>query len=722
MLIDKLDYCNDILAIVSDNDQPIPIGIILKKLSNKRNIILKLFFKNIDQLISTSQLIKLRNNKIVLGYPKAEPDLTKKFSGIIFINDKLSGFIKLVNQQKYQYFIHKTNLNGALNGDLVEFALLKIKNKVDRVLKDAVVLSIKKRARTSFVATYYVKDGKTSILPDDKKIYLPIKLIDNQNLNNGSKILLEIVKFTNNEILTKISKVIGLVSDNGIDVLSIIYDNGIAPDFPNDVLQEAQSISSNISLQEKTKRADITSLPLVTIDPIDSKDYDDAICCMKLTNKQYRLIVAIADVSYFIKPNSKIEQEAIKRGCSIYLVDRVIPMLPHNLCDEICSFLPNKERMSLTVDMTIDTNGQFISIKIYPSIIKSHRRFTYDEINAYFNKKTLLENDSQEIRHMLNDALELHNILNSMMNKRGYIKLDITHPEIIIDKNGQPIEIKLQQQGLAQEMIENFMVVTNEAVTIKANKSSFPFVYRVHNKPKEEKLQFFLNQIKRMNCENAPINGNDPLSFANFLLVNKNNSNIATINRLLLHSMAKAEYSPHNIGHFGLASKNYTHFTAPIRRFADIVVHKLLRMFLFDKNNYSDSQRKMLINNLNNYCSVCNHAELISLTTEHQVEALKFAQYMQKHMSDKFLSTVVNVTKHGVFVQLPILIDGFIKLSNLKNDFYDYDDINICLYGRKSGKIIAIGTKLYVQCISSNPIDSKIEFVVVKDMHNENNN
>lgn len=715
MLIDKLDYCDDILDIVSNDDWPIPIGIILKKLSQHRNIIPKLFFKNIDHLILTGQLIKLKNKKIILGYPKAEPDLTKKFQGTISINDKLSGFIRLSNQSKSEYFVHKTNLNGALNGDVVEFALLKIKSRPNKTLKDAVVLSVKKRVKTFFVGTYLSKNDKSFIQVDDKKMYLPIKLVDKQNIVVGSKVLMEIIEFNKNEAIAKINKIIGNVNDKGIDILSIIYDNGIQPNFPHDVLQEAQTISSNISIQEKNKRIDITNLPLVTIDPSSSKDYDDAVCCMQLSAKQYRLIVAIADVSYFIKPDSKIEQEAIKRGCSIYLVDRVIPMLPHILCDEICSFLPNKERISLAVDMTIDDNGKFISTKIYPAIIKSHRRFTYDEVNAYYNKQTLLENDSQEIKDMLDHSLQLHNILDKMKTKRGYIKLDIPQPEIIIDKNGQPVEIKIQKHGIGQETIESFMVAANEAVTIQAQKFSFPFIYRVHDKPKQDKLHFFLNQIKTMKCKNMQINSNSPLSFANFLLENRNNPNISTIHYLLLHSMAKAEYSTNNIGHFGLASKNYTHFTAPIRRFSDVIVHRLLRMFLFDKKNYTDMQRETQIKKLNDYCSISNRTELISQTTEQQVEALKFAQYMQKHIGQKFLSTVINVTKYGVFVQLANLIDGFIKLTNLNDDFYDYDDLNSRFLGKKTGKIVAIGTKLFVQCISANPIDRKIEFMVVKD-------
>ena len=602
-----------------------------------------------------------------------------------------------------------------MNGDVVEFALLKIKTRPNKTLKDAVVLSVKKRVKTIFVGTYLNKNDKCFIQVDDKKMYLPIKLVDKQDVVVGSKVLMEIIEFNKNEAVAKINKIIGNVNDRGIDILSIIYDNGIQPDFPHDVLQEAQTISSNISIQEKIKRIDITNLPLVTIDPSSSKDYDDAICCMQLSAKQYRLIVAIADVSYFIKPDSKIEQEAIKRGCSIYLVDRVIPMLPHILCDEICSFLPNKERISLAVDMTIDDNGQFISTKIYPAIIKSHRRFTYDEVNAYYNKQTLLESDPQEIKDMLDHSLQLHNILDKMKTKRGYIKLDIPQPEIIIDKNGQPVEIKIQKHGIGQEMIESFMVAANEAVTIQAQKFSFPFIYRVHDKPKQDKLQFFLNQIKTMKCKNMQINSNSPLSFANFLLENRNNPNISTINYLLLHSMAKAEYSTNNIGHFGLASKNYTHFTAPIRRFSDVIVHRLLRMFLFDKKNYTDIQRGTQIKKLNDYCSISNRTELISQTTEQQVEALKFAQYMQKHIGQKFLSTVINVTKYGVFVQLANLIDGFIKLTNLNDDFYDYDDLNSRFLGKKTGRIIAIGTKLFVQCISANPIDRKIEFMVVKD-------
>lgn len=713
----QFNYFKEILTIVSkENKRPIPVGIIFRKLdSSVENINRGVFFKNVQYLLDSGQLVKLRSGKIVLGYPKAEIDKSQIFKGTIAINSKLAGFITLEGQEDSQYFVHKTNLNGALDGDTVEFALLKVEKDPTKTLTDAAVTKVISHAKGYYVGCYKSDGENYHIDVDDKKMYLPVKLEDCTGLTNGTKFLFTVVRFTDTEAICKVAKVIGHINDVGTDILSIVYDNGIEPEFPQEVLDQANQVTAKITEQDRKDRVDITNLPLVSIDPASSKDFDDAVYCQEINENEYRLVVAIADVGHFVRPNTPVDAEALKRGCSVYLVDRVIPMLPHNLCDEICSFNPNVERMSLTADMIIDNKGNFKEIKCYPAIIKSHRRFTYDEVNDYFAKKDMLEHDTKEVKDSLDACLKLHYILSDMKHKRGYIELDIPEALIIVDEKCVPVEITKRETGTGQQMIEDFMVAANEAVTIEAEKNHMPFIYRVHDKPKAERFETFVVESKKLNFK-LPSGelSLTPKSFATWLENNKDNPNLDLISILMLRTMAKAEYDTKNIGHFGLASKNYTHFTAPIRRYPDVMVHRLLRYFLFERNKYSDEQRGQLVSNLKNYCDKSNEAEVRAVQTERDVNALKFAQYMLKHVGETFPVRVTGVTKFGVFVEMENLIEGLIKLANLKDDFYSYDEKNYQLIGKNKHQVITLGTKFLAKCIGSDMAERKIEFEVVE--------
>jgi ribonuclease R len=457
-----------IIEIVSnEHGRPIPAGIILRKLNGERASFeeKKQIYSTIENLIDQGILKRLiKSNSIVLGYLDAPIDESKLLEGIISINLNGSGFITLANETKAKYFVHRMNLNNALNGDKVKFALLQKKPLAD--LHDAKVMEVIAHAKDFYVGTYRVdKNGEYNIKVDDEKFYLTVKLDSTEGLVNGQKLLIKIKTYENKIAYGTVSRVIGHVDDVGVDILSIVYDNGVEPDFSDTILDYAKSIKLEIDDHQRSIRKDLTNLPIVTIDPKTSKDFDDAIYVKKIDEHNYFLSVSIADVSHYVKYKSILDEEALKRGCSIYLTDRVIPMLPHNLSDDICSLNPNVERLTLTCDVNIDQHGQISNISVYPSIIKSHRRFAYDDVNAYFNKSSLLENDTNEIKEMLNHSLELHHILDRAKLKRGYINFEIPEPMIIVDDKGFPIDIKKRQSGKAQRMIEDFMVIANEAVT-----------------------------------------------------------------------------------------------------------------------------------------------------------------------------------------------------------------------------------------------------------------
>jgi ribonuclease R len=463
----------DVIDIVfHENGRPIPSGIILRKLEeqykaipNYKNVI----YRMIDYLVSTGELKQLKNKSIVMGYVNAPIDLTKLHEGVILINSKGSGFITLDNEKKASYYVFKTNLNGAQNGDRVEFAQMQKPPKAD--LKDAMITRVISHAKDFYVGIITIDEhGNYKIKVDDEKFYLDIKLDSIEGLVSGQKILIQIKSYQTKVAHGTVSRVIGHVGDVGVDILSIVYDNGVEPDFPDGVIDYARKLKLDIDDYQRKIRKDLTNLPIVTIDPATSKDFDDAFYVKKLTDGKFYLSVSIADVSHYVKFKTALDEEALKRGCSIYLVDRVIPMLPHNLSDDLCSLNPDVERLTLTCDMIIRTNGEIEDIKIYPAIIKSHRRYNYDEVNAFFAQKNNLANDSSEVKTMLLEALELHKIMDQAKKRRGYINFEVPQPVIVVNDKGVPTEIKKYQSGVAQHMIEDFMVAANEAVTIYADK------------------------------------------------------------------------------------------------------------------------------------------------------------------------------------------------------------------------------------------------------------
>jgi ribonuclease R len=491
----------DVIDIVTnENGRPIPPGIILHKLKDQYREVANYkyaIYSVIDALISSGEFKQLKNKSVVLGYINAPVDLNKLKQGTILINSKGSGFITLNNEKNATFYVFKNNLNGAQNGDLVEFAEMQKAPKNN--LKDAVVTKVISHAKDFFVGVITIDEhGNYKIKVDDKKFYLDIRLDSIEGLVTGQKILIQIKQYTDKTAYGSVSRIIGHISDVGVDILSIVYDNGVEPEFPEPVVEYARKLKIDIDEHQRAIRKDLTHLPIVTIDPSTSKDFDDAIYVKKLDNGDFFLSVSIADVSHYVRFKSILDYEALKRGCSIYLVDRVIPMLPHNLSDDICSLNPNVERLTLTCDMNVKSNGVIENIQIYPSIIKSHRRYAYEEVNEFFKNNSQLENDSNEIKKMLLDSLELHKILDKTKKARGYIDFEIAEPIIVVNENGVPTEIKRRESGVAQKMIEDFMLAANEAVTIYAEKRKWPFIYRVHDEPSDDRLKVFALEAKKL--------------------------------------------------------------------------------------------------------------------------------------------------------------------------------------------------------------------------------
>lgn len=707
----------EILELVKIQEgRPIPVNIIVNKIKirNKNAI-----YAAIDYLIKKEALIRITNGKIVLGYINGPIKKDEVYIGTINLTAKGDAFFKKEGDQKASYYINKINVNDAMDGDKVKICPVQKPQTYPDVL-DGYILEIVERSKDFFVGTYYTSlEGNkrvTKIVPENQKIKYDIKVDDDSQLVNGTIALFKIVNVIDNKIYCGVSRILGHIDDVGSDIVSLVYDNGVTPEFSAEVESETHDIDFNFSQEEDARRKDLSHLNFVTIDPITSKDMDDAIYVEKAENN-FRLFVAIADVSYYVKLHSELWKSSLERGTSIYLVNQVIPMLPHKLSNNICSLNPFEKRYSMVCEMVINHEGKYESIDVYPAIIVSKKKFAYENINDYFVNQTKLEDTDNSIYEMIDVARQLHNYLNKRHYKEGYIDFDIPEAKIILDEQEKIKDVVVKKTGEAQKMIENFMVAANEAVTLKFEqlKPNIPFVYRVHARPEEKKIEAFKVEAKKIGFKfDATLTEWQPNTVSKWLENNLDNPNKELINIILLRTMAKAKYDSINIGHFGLSLKKYTHFTSPIRRLADVVVHHLYRAFVFDTDRYSDADRTYLLNSLDHINDRANTTETLAVSTERDVNAMKFAEYMEDKVGQEFDGYASYITPFGIYVQLPNTIEGMIKPNNLKDDFYAFDEDNLVFVGKNKKKVITLGQKLKIKVVSACKATKKIDFELVK--------
>lgn len=706
-------------TIKEDGNKKIPPGIIVKKITNKNPLIRKnLIFNVIDEMLIKNELKQTYDNKVVLGYIDAEVDMSEIFEGTITINSHYDGFISLVNENGEiieEFYVNKIHTNGALRNDRVKFALLK-KEKTLQGLREASVIEIIERKKTTLVAEVIIDNESYSVIPDDNRFYLDIEIKNLHGINSHDKVLLNIEQFLNNKVITSIIRVIGNKNNLGVDIESITLENGVPIDFEENALLESENLKFEITKKDQILRKDIRNRKIITIDPATSKDLDDAIYVEKLDNGNYFLSVSIADVSSYVKPNTHLNDSALNRGTSVYLINKVIPMLPLNISDNLCSLNENEDKMTLTCDTTISSTGEIISINVYPTIMMNHKRLSYDEVNEIFDNKIIESNDyDKEILNQLWIGYELHNILRKKKYELGYIEFDIKEPYIKLDeKTGIPIEIGYKKSGIAQKMIEDFMVICNEAVTLFAEKNKLPFIYRTHDRPDNKKINMFLIECKKLGFNsNADYLNLTSKDFLNLLECNKEHTQFKLFNKLLLKSMQKAKYTTDNIGHFGLAIKNYTHFTSPIRRYSDLIIHRIFWMFLFDKESYTDKQRIELISELDSITKQCNLCEIRQIDTERTVNSTKFAEYMSYRIGEEYEGIVSAIVSYGMFVELDNMIEGLVSLKNMNDDFYTYNEQTMTLIGRSNHKIYTLGSKVKIKVISASKTERKIDFKII---------
>lgn len=630
--------------------------------------------------------------------------------GTLRVNKKGFGFVEVSGEE--DVFIPIDNMNDAIDEDLVAVEILYTKSDGRR---EGRIVNIIKRNVAHVVGEIYFKKGIGHIIPDDKSLKLDIEIPPKKNLGSvdGHKVVVEIESIKKRKCLGKVIKILGHKNDVGVDIVSIVEKYEIKYEFDEDVIKQLDSIPEEVSEEDKAGRRDLTNEMIFTIDGDDTKDIDDAISCVKLENGNYKLGVHIADVSYYVKEGSPLDNEAMERGTSVYLVDRVIPMLPHKLSNGICSLNPDVERLAISCVMEIDKNGKMVDYEIFESVIKSRIQMTYKKVNK------VLDGEVVEGYEPYSDTLllmkELADIIRKHKNERGYIDFDTNEPKILVDENCVPYDVVLRDRGAGENLIEDFMIQANECVATHIFYMDLPFIYRVHEYPKEDKIKAFLQFVSSLGYT-VPgyIKDISPKSMQKLLLFLKDKKEYKVLSSLLLRDMQKAVYLPQNLGHYGLASKCYTHFTSPIRRYPDTTVHRLLRTYLFNKDMSSTTIRhweeKLVM--------VADHSSLkerSSIDCEREVDDMKMAEYMEKHIGEKYQGMISGVTNFGIFVQLPNLIEGLVHVSSL-DGFYSYREESQMLINEDTHNMYKLGDKVEVRVIKASKEEKTIDFQLLKKL------
>ena len=664
----------------------------------------------------TDELRKLTDEVVVYHSNKDKYMMLEKShlrKGVMRTNKKGFGFVEVDNMDD-DIYVAQENMNGAIHDDIV---LVEITSKMNLDRLEGRILKVVKRQVQRYIGEItFDEKGKGHIKLDDNKIKLNIEIPKENSLNavDGHKVVVELVKKMNNNLRYegKVVEIIGHKNDPGVDILSIIYKYNINTVFPDDVKEEVANINMEVLPNEYHGRRDLRDQMIFTIDGDDTKDIDDAISIEKFANGHYKLGVHIADVSYYVKEGSPLDNEAMERGTSVYLVDRVIPMLPHELSNGICSLNPNVDRLAISCVMEFDSTGKQLDYEIFPSVIKSRIQMTYKKVNSILEKNVVPEG-YEPYAETLRQMSELATILRKAKVKRGYINFDIDEAKILVDENCKPTEITVRERGVGENLIEDFMIAANECVATHIYFMNLPFIYRVHEVPKEEKIRSFLGFVSNLGYSvPGDIKDTKPTTMQRILKSLEDKPEYKILSSLLLRCMQKAVYKPVNLGHYGLASSCYTHFTSPIRRYPDTTVHRLLRTYLFD-NKIDNSTIHKWEEKLVYIADHSSDRERASVDCEREVEDMKMAEYMEGHIGEEFDGMISSVTSFGMFVELDNLIEGLVPLRDMP-DFFVYDEEKMTLTGEKSHVKYTIGERVRVKVVRASKEDKTIDFEVVK--------
>lgn len=642
-------------------------------------------------------------------------------TGTFHGNSKGFGFVAY-DESLPDIYINADHTKHALSGDEVQVKIIRSgdprsdqgpEGSVEEILEhhfDHVVGEFKNLTMGNYIGEVILKDKKLS----NFKFY-----VTNQGLHpqDGEIVTATIANYPSDEspeVMTgAVDEVVGDKDEPGIDILSVVYAHDVPHEFPKEAMDQANQIPLKVLPEERKGRKDLTKQPLVTIDSIESKDLDDAVVAWKLDNGHYHLGVHIADVSHYVQPGTPLDEEAFKRGTSVYLTDRVIPMLPRRLSNGICSLNPNEDRLAMSCEMEIDEQGNIVKHEIFPSVIKSHARMTYKAVNNILEANDARTKEQyKDLVPMFETMAELHKILLRHRHHRGAIDFEAPEAKIIVDDNGHPTDIQLRNRGLSERMIESFMLAANETVAEHYDHLHVPFLYRIHEKPDADRIKDFAEFLSVLGIDmKGDLNNVKPKMLQNVLKKVAGTPEEEMVQVMMLRSMQQAKYSAEEVGHFGLGAKYYTHFTSPIRRYPDTTVHRLIKWYR-DKGTGEKAKEKYR-DKLPEIAEHTSVTERRGIDTERDVDSMKKAEYMQDHIGETFDAVVSSVMKFGLFVELPNTVEGLIHISVMNDDYYEYVEKQMALVGRSNHRIFRIGQPVKVKLLRVDKDQREVDFELI---------
>lgn len=664
--------------------------------------------KELESLLS----ILLSEKKIILTKKKrykynTDSDL---YEGEFIGHDKGFGFISSKDFE-YDFFVSKDFKKNALNGDKVKFKIVKEKTSDRRA--EAVITEIIERKNISVVGTFFKNRNFGFVIADDKKFDKDI-FISKKNwltASDGDKVVCSILSYGNYDKKPegKIIEVLGNFYEDGNDVLSVIKKYDLPYIFPKKVLNEVKTVSETISENDLHNRVDLRDKLIITIDGEDAKDLDDAISLSKIEDK-YILGVHIADVSHYVYKDTNIDKEAYLRGTSVYLADRVIPMLPKELSNGICSLHPGVDRLTMSVFITINKKGDILDYDFKQSVINSKHRLTYNEVTDILTKDKKCD---KKLKSLLLNMESLAMILRKKRQNRGSLDFDFPECKIIYDKNNNPVDITKYTLSVSNYIIEEFMLLANETVAEYVYWQNKPLIYRIHEEPDPEKIDKFKIFIKNMGYTlKGGHDGIHPKTLLELLEKIKGDKNEKIIQTIMLRSLMKARYSIENKGHFGLSSKFYCHFTSPIRRYPDLIVHRILKLIL--NNQFDEELTEYYISYIDKASLHTSEREKVAENAERETEDIKKAIYMMGKIGEEFSGVISSVTNFGLFVELENTVEGLIRYEDLRDDYYIFDEKNYVARGERLGRKYTIGDNVIVRVKDANPQLMEVNFELIK--------
>ncbi len=662
------------------------------------------FRRKIRSMLRDGLIVKIKRGRIGL------PDKANLVVGRLVSGRNDYGFV-VPEDRSEDVYIRGENMGNAFHGDKVVVRVLRTRRGPAR---EGSIVKILKRARQSLVGIYHKGKFFDYVEPDDHKITRDIYIAsaNSKEALDGQKVVVSLLDWVDVGMGPegKVVEVLGYPDEPGMDILTLIKEFGLALSFPEEVEQNLDSLPQRVEKRELQRRLDLRNKNCFTIDPVDAKDHDDAVSLEIAPNGNYLLGVHIADVSHYVKEDSALDREALKRGTSVYLVDRVIPMLPERLSNNICSLKPNRNRFTFSVILELTPQGERVGYQIKESVIKSKAKLNYDEVQRFFDTGDA----SKNIKGLENDLLEMRKLSRKLLEKRlarGSLDFDLPEAHVVLGKDGKVLDILEVTRLESHRLIEEFMLLANRTVAEHVIRLSVPFLYRVHEEPEQDRMEAFSDFVSTLGYSFKVSGKIRPKKIQGFLKSLEGKPEESMINEILLRSLKKACYTPENIGHFGLAFSQYTHFTSPIRRYPDLLVHRLLKEL--QEGKYTFQRQSKLIRRLPKIGEITSEKEKLADEAERESIKIKQIEFMQDKLGEEYHGLICGVVPFGFFVRLDdLLAEGLVRVSSLDDDYYLFDERRQRWVGRRTKRVYKLGDRIKVQVVRVDKEQKEIDFVL----------